>query len=114
MAKQSLRVSSELNDSRNCNYLSTYLHNCRDFQFPYVHIVAHKMIYFLRKMYGFVWSPGQNKRITPLSFLHGYRTEGLIALTPEIDCNNVLTMTAITMGLPPVTSAVLFIANKFW
>jgi hypothetical protein len=35
-------------------------------------------------------------------------TKGLIALTPEIDCNKT------PMGLPPVTSAVFFIANKFW
>jgi hypothetical protein len=31
--------------------------------------------------------------------------EGLIALTPEIDCNNT------AMGLPPVTSALFLIAN---
>jgi hypothetical protein len=30
---------------------------------------------------------------------------GLIALTPEIDCNKM------AMGLPPVTSAVFLIAN---
>jgi hypothetical protein len=41
------------------------------------------------------------KRIAPLSFLK----EGLIALTPEIDCNKT------TMGLPPVPSAVFLIAN---
>jgi hypothetical protein len=32
-------------------------------------------------------------------------TEGLIALTPEIDFNKA------AMGLPPVTSAVFFIDN---
>jgi hypothetical protein len=35
-------------------------------------------------------------------------TKGLIALTPEIDCNKT------AMGLPPVTSAVFLIANKLW
>jgi hypothetical protein len=37
-------------------------------------------------------------------------TKVLIALTPEIDCNKT------AMGLPPVTSAVLLIANfgKTW
>jgi hypothetical protein len=35
-------------------------------------------------------------------------TKGLIALTPEIDCDQT------TMGSPPVTSAVLLIAIKFW
>jgi hypothetical protein len=35
-------------------------------------------------------------------------TKGLIALTPEIDCNKT------AMGLPPVTSAVFFAANSFW
>jgi hypothetical protein len=35
-------------------------------------------------------------------------TKGLIALTPEIDCNKM------AMGLPPVTSAVFLIANYFW
>jgi hypothetical protein len=34
-------------------------------------------------------------------------TKGLIALTPEIDCKK----TAAAMGLPPITSAVFFIAN---
>jgi hypothetical protein len=53
-----------------------------------------------------VWCPGQNKRIAPLSFLHGIK--GLIALTPEIDCNKT------AMGLPPVTSGVFFTANSFW
>jgi hypothetical protein len=48
-----------------------------------------------------VWCPGQNKRIAPLSFLHG-----LIALTPEIDYNKT------AMGLPPVTS-VVFLITKF-
>jgi hypothetical protein len=32
-------------------------------------------------------------------------TKGLIALKPEIDCNQT------PMGLPPVTSAVFLIAN---
>jgi hypothetical protein len=43
----------------------------------------------------------------PFSFLHGCRkrTKGLIALTPEIDCNKT------AMGLTPVTSAVFLIAN---
>jgi hypothetical protein len=35
-------------------------------------------------------------------------TKGLIALAPEIDFNKT------AMGLPPVTSAVFLIANKFW
>jgi hypothetical protein len=35
-------------------------------------------------------------------------TKGFIALTPEIDCNKT------AMGLPLVTSAVFFIAKKFW
>jgi hypothetical protein len=35
-------------------------------------------------------------------------TKGLIALTPEIDCDQ----TAI--GLPPVTSAVFLIAQVLW
>jgi hypothetical protein len=34
-------------------------------------------------------------------------TIGLIALTPEIDCKKT------EMGLPPITSAVFLIANKF-
>jgi hypothetical protein len=58
-----------------------------------------------------VWCPGQNKRIAPLSFLHGCRkkaTKGLTVLTPEIDCDQ----TAI--GLPPVTSSVFLIADQFW
>jgi hypothetical protein len=35
-------------------------------------------------------------------------TTGLIALTPEIDYNQM------TMGLPPVMSAVFLIAKQFW
>jgi hypothetical protein len=35
-------------------------------------------------------------------------TKGLIALTPDIDCNKT------AMGLPPVSSAVFLIANYFW
>jgi hypothetical protein len=35
-------------------------------------------------------------------------SKGLIALTPEIGFNKT------TMGLPPVSSAVFLIANKFW
>jgi hypothetical protein len=55
---------------------------------------------------GLVWCPGQNKRIAPLSFLHGCRKRrGLMALTPEIGCNKT------AMGLPPVTPAVFLIAN---
>jgi hypothetical protein len=34
--------------------------------------------------------------------------KGLIALTPEIDCDQT------AMGLPPATSAVFLIANQFW
>jgi hypothetical protein len=30
------------------------------------------------------------------------------SITPEIDCNKT------AMGLPPVTSTVFFIGNKFW
>jgi hypothetical protein len=55
-----------------------------------------------------VWCPGQNIRIAPLFFLHGclrrLKTNGLIGLTPEIDCDQT------AMGLPPVTSVSL-IAN---
>jgi hypothetical protein len=35
-------------------------------------------------------------------------TIGLIALTPEIDCDQM------AMGLPPVKSAVFLIAKSFW
>jgi hypothetical protein len=55
-----------------------------------------------------VWCPGQNKRIAPLSWKSLKATKGLIALTPEIDCNKT------AMALPPVTSVVFLIANKFW
>jgi hypothetical protein len=34
--------------------------------------------------------------------------KGLIALTPEIDCDQT------AMGLPPFTSAVFLIAKLFW
>jgi hypothetical protein len=52
----------------------------------------------------------QDRRIPPLPFFHGCHTKGLIAITPEIDCNKT------AMGLPPVTSAVFLIANfgKTW
>jgi hypothetical protein len=50
-----------------------------------------------------VWCPGQKNSIAPLSFLEA--TKGLIALTPEIDCNKT------AMGLPPVTPAAFLIAN---
>jgi hypothetical protein len=35
-------------------------------------------------------------------------TKGLTALTPEIDCDKM------TMGLPPVISAVFVIIKYFW
>jgi hypothetical protein len=34
--------------------------------------------------------------------------KGLIALTPEIDCDQT------AMGLPPITSAAFIIAKSFW
>jgi hypothetical protein len=54
-----------------------------------------------------VMLPEQNKRIAPL-FLYmdvEKATKGLIAFTPEIDCDQT------AMGLSPVTSAVLLIAK---
>jgi hypothetical protein len=50
-----------------------------------------------------VWWPGQNNRITSLSFFHGCRKRllyysELIALTPDIDCDQTV------IGLPPVRS----------
>jgi hypothetical protein len=47
-----------------------------------------------------------NKRIAPLSSMDVVKaTKGLIAFTPEIDCNQT------AMGLPPVRSAVLLIVK---
>jgi hypothetical protein len=58
-------------------------------------------------MNGLVWYPKQNKTIAwkeegaPLFSMNIVKaTKGLIALTPEINCDQM------TMGLSPVTSAV--------
>jgi hypothetical protein len=48
-----------------------------------------------------MYCPGQNNRIVPLSFFHGYRKR---QLPPEIDSKQTV------IGLPPATSAVFFIA----
>jgi hypothetical protein len=47
---------------------------------------------------------GQNKRIAPIPFMDVVK-EGLIALTPEIDYDQM------AMGLPPVTFVVYLIAK---
>jgi hypothetical protein len=65
------------------------------------------------------WYPGQNKRITHLSFFHGCRKRRLkdytytntnlhTTLTSEIECDKT------AMGLPPITSAVFLIVKQFW
>jgi hypothetical protein len=61
----------------------------------------YKHIYVIDPLSCLVRCPGQNKRIAPLSFFHGCRKVPL----PKIDCGQT------TMGLSPITSAVLLITK---
>jgi hypothetical protein len=68
------------------------------------------MIYCREVSGDLVWCPRQNKRITLLSFFHGYRKRLLkIIFTPEMDCDHTA---AIDKPIPAILSSFSGIADK--
>jgi hypothetical protein len=65
---------------------------------------------FVRILFYLVWCLGQIKRIAPLPspWMALKTTKELIALTPEMDCDQM------AIGLPTAKSASYFIAKSFW
>jgi hypothetical protein len=108
--RRKVHIWLQIFDSANLSCCCPYIHSTNFFIFSY-HLAILKAkvsdnVFCLTKTTSLVSCPGQNKRIAPLSFFHGCQaTKGLIALTPEVNCDQT------AMGFPPSTSAVFLIAK---